>query len=89
MSLAWLLVLRASKGTPYQWRAYNAYLRSATWRRRSDACLARAGHLCEACRTAPAVHAHHRSYALIGCEPRRHLAALCRRCHSDAHRRSV
>lgn len=89
MSVVWLLVLRATRGTPYQWRAYNAYLRSATWRRRSAACLYRAQHVCESCGRERAAHAHHLTYALAGCEPARHLRALCRRCHSIAHGRHV
>lgn len=88
MSLVWLLLLRAVHRTGLWWRTYSRYLDSATWRRRADAYMDSVGRRCEDCGRR-AAHVHHLSYALVGWEPRRHLRALCRRCHSLAHRRFV
>lgn len=88
MSLVWLLVLRATRRTPYQWRAYNAYLRSSTWKRRSAAVLYAAEHRCDYCGVEYATQVHHETYRLVGWEPQRHLRAVCRTCHQRSHGRS-
>lgn len=96
MSLVWLLVLRATRNCRWKWDAYDAYLASETWRRRARAYLQHVADLqgrhearCEECGQAHADHVHHVSYRLVGWEPRRHLRALCWRCHSLAHGRLI
>lgn len=69
---------------------YDAYLRSAAWRRRADRAKRRAGWRCQLCNT-PAwesvLDAHHRTYDRLGLELPDDLIVLCRRCHRRHHGR--
>lgn len=55
------------------------------WRWMRDAVLARAGHICEACRARPAVTAHHLTYVFGLDAPLYTLRALCGGCHERMH----
>lgn len=65
------------------WEQYNAYLRSPVWQKKRTLVIQRAGGICEACRSAPAVQAHHLTYNHVFCEPLFDLVAVCIRCHDE------
>lgn len=64
---------------------YQAYLRSAVWRRRADQCKRRYGYRCALCNTIGPLNAHHRTYERLGFELSSDLIALCRYCHAKHH----
>jgi hypothetical protein len=69
-----------------EWRSwYDDYLASTDWQRRRALVLARAGHLCEGCRSAQAEQVHHLTYERVGHEMLFDLVAVCRRCHRALH----
>lgn len=71
---------------------YHAYIQSAAWRAKADACKERAGYRCMICYASGAgvmLDAHHRTYARLGEELDTDLICLCRDCHGlfTAHKR--
>jgi 5-methylcytosine-specific restriction endonuclease McrA len=69
-----------------QWRArYDAYIGSDAWAVRREQVISRAGGICEGCREAEAVQAHHLSYRNMGNEFLWELVAICRNCHERVH----
>ena len=62
------------------------YLRSAAWRRRREAAIARAGHCCEhpGCKRSHRLEVHHLSYERVGHELPEDLRVLCREHHREA-----
>lgn len=64
---------------------YQAYMGSATWRKRAAACKERAGHRCQVCNADGDLDAHHRTYARFMNEEDGDLTALCRKCHDLFH----
>jgi len=80
------------------WAAYDAYLMSAPWRAKRQRVLQRAAGLCEGCGETRATQVHHLRYPRdcapgsdewIAKEKLFDLAAICRRCHDDMHRRTT
>ena len=75
-------------------REQRQFYQSSQWRRASKACRARAGWLCERCKsegyTVAAVLAHHRTALDQKGEPlaESNLEALCRRHHEEVHDRA-
>ena len=67
------------------WDWYSAYLKTPAWAKRRQLVLQRAQGLCEGCRSAVPIHAHHRTYAHVGDELLYELVALCGACHQKAH----
>jgi 5-methylcytosine-specific restriction endonuclease McrA len=65
------------------WRQYNAYLRTAQWRAKSIAVIARDGGMCLGCGNRRAMQAHHLTYAHLFHEPLFDLVAVCRECHDE------
>ena len=66
---------------------YNThYYNTPDWYRRCDRVKARAGRLCEFCRSRPVANVHHRSYDHFGREPLSDLMAVCRACHRWIHK---
>lgn len=63
---------------------YRAYLRSAAWKRRRKAVIARQGGRCMRCPN-PVQEVHHRTYKRIGREEPGDLVGLCRPCHLRHH----
>lgn len=68
-------------------RAYEQYLQSPEWKRKSKLVMLRAQGICEGCREAEAMNAHHLSYDDVGNEFLFQLVALCRKCHEKLHGR--
>jgi 5-methylcytosine-specific restriction endonuclease McrA len=66
-------------------RAYQWYLGSVIWKKRSFACLERANGICERCGKRPATEAHHITYIRVFNEHPDDLQALCRECHEEVH----
>jgi len=64
---------------------YEAYLRSAVWRERRNAILARASGRCELCEISDAVQVHHLTYIRLGSELLTDLLAVCANCHESLH----
>lgn len=78
--------LSAEYDREVKWQAwYATYLESDVWHRRRAAVIARAGGICEACRKAKAVMAHHTTYVHVGAEPLYDLVAVCKSCHDQVH----
>jgi 5-methylcytosine-specific restriction endonuclease McrA len=67
------------------WAWYSAYLKTPAWAKRRQLVFDRANGLCEGCRSAAPVHAHHTTYAHVGDELLYELVALCPACHQKAH----
>ncbi len=67
------------------WGWYNEYLQSPVWKEKRAKVFARANNLCEACRDAPAMQVHHRTYENVGREPLFDLVAVCADCHRILH----
>lgn len=66
---------------------YQAYLRSAAWRKRRGYALARAGNRCEGCGVSSLerrLEVHHITYDRLGFEDLRDLRVLCPECHERA-----
>lgn len=67
---------------------YKAYIKSAAWKARSEACIARAGFRCQACGKARkdgvTLQAHHLTYIRLGKEQPSDLMCLCKSCHPSA-----
>jgi len=66
--------------------AYDDYLRSDRWKRRSAKIMERAKGTCEGCLTNPATEVHHLTYAHIYQEFAFELVALCGACHDRIHK---
>jgi transposase len=67
--------------------AYDQYLHSPEWKRKSKLVMLRAQGICEGCRETEAIDAHHLSYDDVGHEFLFQLVALCRKCHDKLHGR--
>jgi 5-methylcytosine-specific restriction endonuclease McrA len=67
---------------------YKAYLASASWKKKRDAVIARAGGRCERCH-APfgegKITAHHKTYIRVFSERLSDLEAICARCNGESH----
>ena len=62
------------------------YFKSAVWRAKRSAVLARDHHRCSSCGTYQNLTVHHdHGYGLIPDEPISDLRTLCRRCHTAFH----
>jgi len=88
--LVWAEVLRVTRGTALQRRAYRRYLRSAAWRANQAraAAKARARGRCESCgKRRRGLQAHHLTYARPGRERASDFRMLCPACHAAEHRR--
>ena len=91
MSLVWLLLLKASKGTPLQRWIYRRYDDSATWASNPAARAARkrARGRCESCgRRSRPLHCHHLTYIRVGQERPEDFLVVCPPCHRDFHGRN-
>jgi len=66
-------------------KKYEAYLASEAWQERRRLVFARAGGVCEGCRTRKATQVHHLSYQHFGDEFLFELVAICNECHSRIH----
>ena len=64
---------------------YSSYIKSKTWKRRSDKAKAEAGGRCSKCGKATSLNTHHKTYARLGREKDGDLIILCRRCHAKEH----
>ena len=64
------------------WSAYGKYLKSPEWREKRRLVIARDVE-CQACLKAPAVQAHHLTYANVTEEPLYELVGVCKRCHDQ------
>jgi hypothetical protein len=64
---------------------YDAYMRSDAWAIRREQVITRAGGICEGCREAEAVQAHHLTYRNFRNEFLWELVAICRNCHDRFH----
>ena len=72
-----------------QWlKAYDAYLKSPEWKRKSELVIKRAKQLCEGCLTRKAIQVHHLSYEHVGEEFLFELVAVCTVCHERLHQDS-
>jgi hypothetical protein len=60
---------------------YDRYLCSRSWALKREAVKARAGNICERCKSAPIRDVHHLSYENVGQEDLADLEGLCRPCH--------
>lgn len=60
---------------------YNAYMQSPDWKKRREQVLKRDHYTCQACLSATATDAHHKTYDHFGNEPLFDLVAVCRPCH--------
>jgi len=65
--------------------AYVEYLTSDEWRKRSTACVERAGKECEVCGGEKELQAHHYNYRHLFSEPIEDLFCLCCECHRLYH----
>lgn len=65
---------------------YREYLSSPEWKHRRESALRRAGHRCQLCNAASALHVHHRTYKARGYEDPADLTVLCSGCHSMFHK---
>jgi len=72
---------RASRRTKH-----HAYLKSAEWKARRSAAIARAGGRCMDCGSRERLHVHHLTYSRWRREEARDLQVLCARCHRRRHR---
>lgn len=74
---------------------YKLYLKTAQWRARSAACLARARNRCQECGRPGSprnpLQAHHLHYRSLGNESPADLQCLCKQCHrrADTQRRRI
>lgn len=75
----------AERAQPENRGEYDDYLRSPRWLAMRSRIFQRAGHRCEGCLDAPAVHVHHLTYAHRGDEFAFELLALCAACHHRLH----
>ena len=66
---------------------YKSYLGSASWKRKREEAIKRAGYCCEKCK-APSVdtrlEVHHKTYKRLGKEVPEDLIVLCKACHDKA-----
>jgi hypothetical protein len=82
----WADIKETSEQKQREWWAwYSAYLKTPEWGAKRSAVIERANGLCEGCRQAPAVIAHHLTYAHAGNELLFELVAVCDTCHQKAH----
>lgn len=66
-------------------RFYENYLLSPQWQTLRRVVLARAGGICEHCRSAKATQIHHKTYDRLGNELPDDLLAVCDACHGALH----
>jgi hypothetical protein len=66
-------------------RQYHEYLKTPQWAAKRQVVLERCQHLCEGCRSARAILAHHLTYAHVGRELLFELVGLCQSCHDLIH----
>lgn len=64
---------------------HDSYLATPKWRGKRAAVMARAGGLCEGCRTHPATQVHHLTYEHWQDEFLWELVAICDGCHERVH----
>jgi hypothetical protein len=64
---------------------YEAYRKTDAWKAIREKVLKRCGYICEGCGDAPAVVAHHKTYAHAFNELLFELVGLCTACHERAH----
>jgi 5-methylcytosine-specific restriction endonuclease McrA len=64
---------------------YQSYLNSSEWFALRLKVLARCNYMCEGCRSKPAEHVHHLTYAHIYNEFLWELVGVCNGCHKRVH----
>jgi 5-methylcytosine-specific restriction endonuclease McrA len=69
--------------------SYAAFLHSRAWRNLKALVLKRAGGLCEACLSKPAVSVHHVDYSAGRLPPAWMLRAVCPACHQRFHVKTI
>lgn len=81
---------RRGRGSAWWW-VYERYMRSAAWQRTRVRAIRRAGGRCSRrrCGVAAPLDVHHRTYLLIGFDPRWLVVAICRSCHEATHGRRI
>jgi len=69
------------------WSNYSRYLKSPEWRALRKRLYKDRGGKCEDCgkKLKSHYHAHHRTYARMGCESLDDLTLLCTGCHQKRH----
>lgn len=65
---------------------YQTYLQSKEWKAKRILVLNRDNHLCQVCKSEPALDIHHLSYENCFDEPLEDLQAVCRSCHINLHK---
>ncbi len=65
--------------------AYDWYLSTPAWRKRSRLCKVRAHGICQHCHKRKATQAHHLTYERVFDEDPNDLVALCDKCHRALH----
>ena len=79
------IYILSAPDTPERQKRYKCYTDCSLWNRRRLKCLQSANNVCEVCRTAPAIQAHHITYKRLGNEWDTDLLAICRDCHGSLH----
>jgi len=81
--------LAQSLAMEYEPPNYYEYIQSDEWKDRAEAAKSRAGNRCQICNSPTKIHAHHRTYARLGCEDPMDITILCDRCHKLFHQGGV
>lgn len=77
---------------------HKIYLHSQYWKEKREEVFRRAGYKCQICGTAINVdridkkepgQIHHRTYDYLGNEPIENLIAVCKKCHSELHKKDL
>lgn len=67
---------------------YSDYIRSSSWKTKSNAAKVRAGRRCQLCNSTKFLQTHHRTYERLGKEDPGDLIVLCDDCHKKFHGKS-
>lgn len=68
---------------------YHKYLDSPEWKAKRQLVFERDENLCQECKSAPAFHVHHLTYANIFNEKLEDLLSVCAECHSKIHHQEL